>query len=118
MFNSCALIVHRDSLHALVLCVRVLFTRRCSLQMRCPQYTSLGVGTVSVHASTHTSQQGPTTIACQRMHPYNGTHPSAHRLQILTADDAPAAVRLVLHDAGTYDLATKKGGFDASIILK
>lgn len=52
------------------------------------------------------------------MHPYNGTHPSAHRLQILTADDAPAAVRLVLHDAGTYDLATKKGGFDASIILK
>ncbi len=38
--------------------------------------------------------------------------------QFLTAADAPAAVRLALHDAGTYDIATKTGGFDGSIALK
>jgi hypothetical protein len=38
--------------------------------------------------------------------------------EVLTAEDAPACVRLALHDAGTYDLATKAGGFDGSIALK
>jgi len=36
----------------------------------------------------------------------------------LTGADAPACVRLALHDAGTYDQATKTGGFDGSILLK
>lgn len=37
--------------------------------------------------------------------------------EVVTAADAPAALRLVLHDAGTYDVATKKGGFDGSVVL-
>jgi len=39
-------------------------------------------------------------------------------LQDLIAADAPLYVRLALHDAGTYDIATKTGGFDGSIALK
>jgi hypothetical protein len=30
---------------------------------------------------------------------------------VVTAADAPALVRMVLHDAGTYDIATKTGGW-------
>ncbi|KAL6762520.1 heme peroxidase [Haematococcus lacustris] len=37
--------------------------------------------------------------------------------EVLTASDAPAAVRLALHEAATYDIATKTGGFDGSIAL-
>lgn len=36
---------------------------------------------------------------------------------ILTPDDAPAVLRLAFHDAATYDVATKTGGFDGSIVL-
>lgn len=37
--------------------------------------------------------------------------------KVLTPDDKTKALRLVLNDAGTYDMATKTGGMDASIIL-
>lgn len=37
---------------------------------------------------------------------------------MLSAEDAPAAVRLVFNDAGTYDEATKTGGMDGSIVLR
>jgi L-ascorbate peroxidase len=35
--------------------------------------------------------------------------------KVLTKDDAGAAARAVLNDAGTYDVATKTGGFNGSI---
>jgi len=35
----------------------------------------------------------------------------------LTAADAPAAMRLVFNDAGTYDYATRTGGLDGSIVM-
>lgn len=34
---------------------------------------------------------------------------------MLTKDDAPAAARAVLNDAGTYDVATGTGGFNGSL---
>ena len=34
---------------------------------------------------------------------------------VLTKDDAPAAARAVLNDAGTYDVATGTGGFNGSL---
>lgn len=37
--------------------------------------------------------------------------------KVLTAADAPAAMRLLLADAGSYDAATKTGGCDGSIVL-
>ncbi|KAG2487467.1 hypothetical protein HYH03_013889 [Edaphochlamys debaryana] len=37
--------------------------------------------------------------------------------ETLTEADAPACVRLTLHDALTYDAATKTGGLDGSIVL-
>lgn len=37
--------------------------------------------------------------------------------KVLTPEDAPLAVRLVLADAATYDVKTGKGGVNASIIL-
>lgn len=37
--------------------------------------------------------------------------------KVLTAADAPAAMKLLLHDAGTYDRATGNGGCDGSIVL-
>ena len=37
--------------------------------------------------------------------------------EVITGDDARVALRLVLHDAGTYDVATKSGGLDGSVIL-
>lgn len=36
---------------------------------------------------------------------------------MLTAADAPACMRLLLNDAGTYDRATGTGGCDGSIVL-
>ena len=36
--------------------------------------------------------------------------------KVLTAEDAPVALRLVLHDAATYDVATGKGGLNGSIV--
>lgn len=39
-------------------------------------------------------------------------------MQELAPSDAYKCVRLALHDAGTYDIATKTGGFDGSIALK
>lgn len=36
---------------------------------------------------------------------------------VISADDARVALRLVLHDAGTYDLASKTGGLDGSVVL-
>ncbi len=36
---------------------------------------------------------------------------------MLTAADAPAAMKLLLHDAGTYDKATGTGGCDGSIVI-
>ena len=38
--------------------------------------------------------------------------------KVLTADDAPAALRLVLHDAATYDVDSGVGGLNGSIVLK
>ena len=35
----------------------------------------------------------------------------------LTAEDAPGCLRLVLHDAATYDIATGTGGLNGSIVL-
>lgn len=35
---------------------------------------------------------------------------------MVTAGDAPAALRLLLHDAATYDVATKTGGVNGSIV--
>lgn len=35
--------------------------------------------------------------------------------ETVTAADASACMRLVLHDAGTYDIATGTGGFNGSI---
>ncbi|EFJ45738.1 hypothetical protein VOLCADRAFT_105827 [Volvox carteri f. nagariensis] len=37
--------------------------------------------------------------------------------EVLGAADASACMRLVLHDAATYDAATKTGGLDGSIVL-
>ena len=37
--------------------------------------------------------------------------------EVVTGDDARVALRLVLHDAGTYDLSTKTGGLDGSVVL-
>lgn len=34
---------------------------------------------------------------------------------MLTKDDAPAAARAILNDAGTYDVATGTGGFNGSL---
>lgn len=36
--------------------------------------------------------------------------------KVLTAEDAPVALRVVLHDAATYDVATGKGGLNGSIV--
>lgn len=36
---------------------------------------------------------------------------------VLDGGDARVALRLVLHDAGTYDASTKSGGLDGSVIL-
>ena len=38
--------------------------------------------------------------------------------KVLTADDAPAALRLVLHDAATYDADSGTGGINGSIVLR
>lgn len=35
--------------------------------------------------------------------------------EVLTAEDSPTCIRLALHDAGTYDIVSKTGGFDGSI---
>ncbi len=35
--------------------------------------------------------------------------------KVLTAEDAPLALRVVLHDAATYDLASGTGGLNGSI---
>lgn len=35
--------------------------------------------------------------------------------KVLTKDDAGAAARAVLNDAGTYDIATKTGGLNGSL---
>lgn len=37
--------------------------------------------------------------------------------KVLTAADAPAAMTLLLHDAGTYDRATGTGGCNGSVVL-
>lgn len=36
--------------------------------------------------------------------------------KVVTAGDAPIALRVVLHDAATYDVATGKGGLNGSIV--
>lgn len=36
----------------------------------------------------------------------------------LKSSDAPDTLRLVLHDAGTYDVATGTGGLNGSIVLE
>lgn len=38
--------------------------------------------------------------------------------KVLTADDAPAALRLVLNDAATYDVDSGAGGLNGSIVLR
>lgn len=57
--------------------------------------------------------------------PFLVTHgvPSQKRVvqelrSVLTKDDAPAAARAVLNDAGTYDVATGTGGFNGSLRLE
>lgn len=36
--------------------------------------------------------------------------------KVVTPEDAPVALRVVLHDAATYDVATGKGGLNGSIV--
>lgn len=36
--------------------------------------------------------------------------------KVVTAEDAPVALRVVLHDAATYDVATGNGGLNGSIV--
>ena len=36
--------------------------------------------------------------------------------KVVSAEDAPIALRVVLHDAATYDVATGKGGLNGSIV--
>lgn len=36
--------------------------------------------------------------------------------KVIGAADAPTALRLVLHDAATYDVKTGKGGLNGSIV--
>lgn len=36
----------------------------------------------------------------------------------LAAEDAPATLRLVLHDAATYDFASGTGGLNGSIVQR
>lgn len=38
-------------------------------------------------------------------------------MNVLTVDDAPAAMRLLLHDAASYDAVSKTGGVNGSIVL-
>lgn len=38
--------------------------------------------------------------------------------KVLSKEDAPAALRLVLNDAATFDIATGKGGPNGSIVLR
>ena len=45
------------------------------------------------------------------------TRAEAELKKVLTDADAPACLRLLLNDAGTFDLATKTGGCDGSIVL-
>ena len=39
-------------------------------------------------------------------------------LKVLTAADAPLAMRLVFNDAGTFDYTAETGGLDGSIVLE
>ena len=36
--------------------------------------------------------------------------------KVVTPEDAPTALRLVIHDAATYDVASGQGGLNGSII--
>jgi hypothetical protein len=54
-----------------------------------------------------------TLLSCCTAHPHHAFH-----TQVLSAADAPAAVRLALYDAATFDYATKTGGMDGSIISR
>ena len=36
--------------------------------------------------------------------------------KVVTPEDAPTALRLVVHDAATFDVATGQGGLNGSII--
>jgi hypothetical protein len=38
--------------------------------------------------------------------------------KVLSAEDAPATLRLLLHDAATYDVATETGGVNGSIVTR
>ena len=38
--------------------------------------------------------------------------------KVVTPEDASTALRLVLHDAATYDIATGKGGLNGSIVTR
>ena len=38
--------------------------------------------------------------------------------KVVKPEDAPVALRLVLHDAATYDVATGKGGLNGSIVTR
>ena len=38
--------------------------------------------------------------------------------KVVTSADAPVALRLVLHDAATFDVKTGKGGLNGSIVTR
>lgn len=38
--------------------------------------------------------------------------------KVLTAEDAPATLRLALHDAATFDINSGSGGLNGSIVLR
>ncbi len=38
--------------------------------------------------------------------------------KVVTPEDAPTALRLVIHDAATFDVATGQGGLNGSIITR
>ena len=64
-----------------------------------------------VSSLTHTAY-APSASAHSTLPP----HPHPALLQSLSVDDAPGCLRLVLHCAGTYDVGTKTGGMDGSIV--
>ncbi|CAD7704625.1 unnamed protein product [Ostreobium quekettii] len=58
------------------------------------------------------------TIQARGMRGLMESRAAAELSKVLTADDAAMCLGLVVNDAGTYDVATKTGGLDGSIVLE
>lgn len=88
---------------------------RVALASRTQNHTNHLVATLHVPAARGVVPRSLPAGASGKVHPTPPSPPvprtnTPSPLQILTAEDAPLAVRLALHDAGTFDLASKKGG--------